>query len=147
MNDISVIFTLNMEIFKTHLVFLSILTCLEAVRRHLQENEVARAVQMIEDGLTQRQVAVCLGVSRSVVSRLWNRYQQTRSYSRCPRQGRHRGTTPRQDRYINQCALRDRFASARSIQSDLQHATGVRFSTQVIRNRLHETNLRSRRPV
>ena len=41
------------------------------VGRYLNEPEVVRAVQMLEDGATQRTVAERLGVSCSVVARLW----------------------------------------------------------------------------
>ncbi len=44
------------------------------MRRHLQEHEVARLIQMLEDGSTQRDVTAGFGVTQSVVSRAWNRY-------------------------------------------------------------------------
>ncbi len=43
------------------------------VRRYLNEPEVARAVQMLEDGAAQKTIAERLGVNRSVVARLWIR--------------------------------------------------------------------------
>ncbi len=38
-------------------------------------------------------------------------------------------------------------STARTLQNDLQRATGVNVSDQTIRNRLHEGGLRARRPL
>ncbi len=46
--------------------------------RYLNEPEVPRAVQMLEDGAIQRSVAERLGASRSVVARLWIPFKETR---------------------------------------------------------------------
>ena len=58
-----------------------------AARRYLDPADVARAVQLLEDGNTQREVARRLAVSRSVISRLWTRYQETGECSRRPGEG------------------------------------------------------------
>lgn len=60
-----------MEVLQHLLFLISMITSSIAVRHHLEENNVARAVQMMEDGLSQRQVAERMGVSRSVIARLW----------------------------------------------------------------------------
>lgn len=127
-----------------HVMCVSVLL---GVRRHLTEPEVAQVIQMLEDGFSQRDVAAAYGISQSVVSRLWNRFQITGRYVRRPGQGRVRCTTARQDRYIRQMALRHRQETARGLQMDFQQATGVRISDQTVRNRLHDDNLHSRRPV
>ena len=44
-------------------------------------------------------------------------------------------------------ARRHRFDNATTLRRDSQNATGVRMSTQTIRNRLHDAGLRSRRPA
>ena len=119
----------------------------EGVRRYLDATQVARAVQMIEDGVRRSEVARSFDVSRSVVQRLWTRYQETDGYTRRPGQGRNRITTARQDRYVVTSALRNRFITARALQNDLHHASGVRVSNQTVRNRLHEDRLRARRPA
>ncbi len=46
------------------------------MRRHLQQHEVARMIQMLEDGPTQRDVTPAFGVTQSAVSR-WSRYLAT----------------------------------------------------------------------
>ncbi len=60
------------------------------VRCYLDEPEVATAVQMLEDGATQRTVAERLEVGRSVVARLSVRLQETGEYRRRPGQQRTR---------------------------------------------------------
>ena len=50
-----------------HLVCASVVL---GVQRHLTEPEVARAIQMLEDGSSQRDVAAAYGVSHTVVSRI-----------------------------------------------------------------------------
>ena len=57
--------------------------------------------------------------------------------------GRERSTTRAQDRFIALQARCHRFNNATTLRSELQNATGVRLSTQTIRNRLHEAGLRS----
>ena len=47
------------------------------VRRRLSEEEMNRGIGMLEDGLSQREVARVLGVSQSVVSRMWTRFHLT----------------------------------------------------------------------
>lgn len=117
------------------------------VRRFLSDNDVTRAVTLIETGVSQRQVGQRLGVSQSVISRLWNRYQELHSVHRRPGQGRRRSTSDVDDRYLRLSALRHRFSTARELQNELSRATGTRISDQTVRNRLRESGLRSRRPV
>lgn len=118
-----------------------------AVRRHLTDVECARVVQMIEDGSSQRQVAAAFGVSHSVVSRVVQRHWETGSYRRRPGGGRPRSTDGRDDRHLRLLVNRNPFQSARRLQRGFQDATGIRLSTQTIRNRLHEVRMNARRPA
>ena len=61
--------------------------------------------------------------------------------------GRERSTNEVQDRFLVVQARRHRFDNATTLRRDFQNATGVRISTQTIRNRLHDAGLRSRRPA
>ena len=117
------------------------------VRRHLSDTEVARGIQLIEDGLTHREVANRLGVSCSVVTRFVRRYEETGQYTRRPGQGRQRCTTGNQDRYLRITARRDRQVTARRMQIDFMRTENQPISVQTIRNRLHEAGLNARRPV
>ena len=115
------------------------------VRRFLEEVEVAQADALLENGYIRRIVAERFDVSRSVVARLWRRYQETDEFSRREGQGRHRMTSQRLDQYLRNLALRKRQYTAKRLQIDFQHAIGQRISDQAIHNRLHKGDLRARR--
>ena len=118
-----------------------------AARQHLDLPDVARAVQLLEDGERLRVVARRLDVSPSVVSRLWRRYQETGEYTRREGQGRSRMTTPRQYRFLVLLSRRNRMSTARALEIDFRRATTVHLSDQTVRNRLHEDGMRARRPA
>ncbi|MBS0032906.1 MAG: transposase [Candidatus Baumannia cicadellinicola] len=113
----------------------------------MSESDVSRAVTLIEVGVSQRDVGRRLGVSQSVISRLWNQHQELGTLRRRPGQGRSRSTTHIEDRFLRVNELRNRFLTARELQNDLSQATGNRVSDQTVRNRLLEAGLRSKRPV
>ena len=83
-----------------------ILIFVGAARQHLDLPDVARAVQLLEDGERLRVVARRLDVSPSVVSRLWRRYQETGEYTRREGQGRSRMTTPGKTVFSSCCLVR-----------------------------------------
>ncbi|GFW81185.1 transposable element Tcb2 transposase [Trichonephila clavipes] len=72
---------------------------------------------------TQRSVEDTVGVTRSVVARMWNRFKETG----------------------NLTARRNRTENATQLQRQLLLATGRRVSSQTARNRLHEGGLYARR--
>ena len=115
------------------------------VRRQLNIEDRGRAIAWFQGGNTQRNVAVRLGVSQSVVGRLWQRFQATNSVRNRPRSGRLRSTTNRDDCYITNMALRQRTTTACRLRDNLRTATGTRVSDQTIRNRLRANHLRCRR--
>ncbi|GFV02059.1 transposable element Tcb2 transposase [Trichonephila clavipes] len=95
-------------------------------QRDLPESPMAwRAIGRLESGQTQRSVADAVGVARSVVARLWNRFQETG----------------------NLTARRNRTENATQLQRQLLLATGRRVSSQTVRNRLREGGLYARRPM
>lgn len=110
--------------------------------RHLNENQVAQVIALLEDGRSQRYVANRFNVSQSVVSRAWTRYQDTGLYRRRRGQGRRRVTSAREDRNIVNMVVRERTTSARYIRAQLFQNHPV--SNQTIWNRLRQANLRSR---
>ncbi|GFU56560.1 transposable element Tcb2 transposase [Trichonephila clavipes] len=113
-------------------------------RSHLTDSEAWRVVGRLEGGQIQAEVAQAIGVSQSVISRIWNRFLETGSAGRRPGQGRRRATTPNKDRYLVLTARRHRNMNA-TLQQHLRSATGTTFSTQTVRNRLHGVGLYARR--
>ena len=65
----------------------------KAVMRRLTGNERLRATGMLQNGSIQLNVARQLNVSLSVISRLWNRHQQTGNVTDLHYSGRPRSTT------------------------------------------------------
>ncbi|GFW95774.1 hypothetical protein TNCV_5023091 [Trichonephila clavipes] len=51
-----------------------------------------RVVGRLEGGQTQAEVAQAIGVSQSVISRIWNRFLEAGSAGRRPGKGRRRGS-------------------------------------------------------
>ena len=103
-----------------------------------------RAIGMLQSGLYQTDVARRLGVHRTTIARLWNRFNTTGSTDDRPRPGQRRATTPRQDRYIRRIHTRERFQFATITARTLPGRR--RVSAQTIRNRLKSVGLRARRP-
>ncbi|GFW60995.1 transposable element Tcb2 transposase [Trichonephila clavipes] len=114
---------------------------------HLTDSEAWRVVGRLEGGQTQAEVAQAIGVSQSVISRIWNRFLETGSAGRRPGQGRRRATTPNEDRYLVLTARRHRNMNATLLQQHLLSATGTTVSTQTVRNRLHGVGQYARRPM
>ena len=63
------------------------------VRRRLSEEEINRGIGMLETGLSQKEAARVLGVSQSVVSRMWTRFHLTGNVMHQHAKGRERSTT------------------------------------------------------
>ncbi|GFV33538.1 hypothetical protein TNCV_4566531 [Trichonephila clavipes] len=68
-------------------------------RSHLTHLEFWRVVGRLEGGQTQAELAQAIGVSQSVISRIWNRFLETGSAGRRPGKGRRWTTTPNEDRF------------------------------------------------
>jgi len=91
--------------------------------------------------------ARALGVSQSVVLRMWKRYQTYGDVTHRHGGGRQRATTQAEDRFLVIQTRRHRFMNATTLRNDVENATGVRVSTQTVRNRLHSVGMRARRPA
>ncbi|GFV02470.1 transposable element Tcb2 transposase [Trichonephila clavipes] len=116
-------------------------------RSHLTDSEAWRVVGKLEGGQTQAEVAKAIGVSQSMISRIWNRFLENGSAGRRPGQGRRLATTPKEDRYLVLTALRHRNMNATLLQQHLRSATGTTVSIHIIRNRLYGAGLYARRPI
>lgn len=105
-----------------------------------------RAVGMIQAGATQFTVSEAMRTSQSVISRLWSRYRVTGEVVERQR-GPQRITTHVQDRFIVNAARSQPNVTAMQLVQRLQREYGLLVSGQTLRRRLHEVNLRARRPL
>ena len=111
-------------------------------QRRLSSNDFAAIIALLQHGnCTQSEVAERFNVSQSVISRAWNRFQETGSADIRHGGGRLRVTTRREDHYLITVARRNRVFSAPRLRAE----TGVNVSLATIRRRLHEDGLRARR--
>ncbi|GFU74573.1 transposable element Tcb2 transposase [Trichonephila clavipes] len=79
----------------------------------------------LEGGQTQAEVAQAIGVSQSVISRIWNRFWETEIAGQRPGQSRRRATMPNEDRFLVLTARRHRNMNATLLQQHLRSATGT----------------------
>ncbi|GFW52100.1 uncharacterized protein TNCV_2819691 [Trichonephila clavipes] len=93
-----------------------------AQRKHLDDFLRGRIIGRLEWGRTQLEVSEELGIAQSVISRLWQRFQDDGNVSRCYSTGHSRVTTLNEDRYLAVTAKRNR----RSTASDLSDQLPVR---------------------
>ncbi|KAK3106242.1 hypothetical protein FSP39_015872 [Pinctada imbricata] len=105
----------------------------------------ARAIGMLETGQSSRSVDRQFGVHHSTIVQLKDRFPTTALVQDRPRCGRPRKRASVQDRLVKHLTLWNRKITARTLQTNLQRATGIRVSDQTIRNRLRAENLRSRK--
>ncbi|GFT56425.1 uncharacterized protein TNCV_2333961 [Trichonephila clavipes] len=81
-----------------------------AQRKHLHDFLRGRSIGRLECGRTQLEVSEELGIAQSVISRLWQRFQDGGNVSRCYSTGHPRVTMPNEDRYLAVTAKRNRRA-------------------------------------
>jgi hypothetical protein len=113
----------------------------------MTRDEAAQALGRLLAGQSQRQVAQANSTNQSVIQRLWTRYLDTGSAFRRTGSGHLRATSARNDRAMVVMAKWRRFDSAVSLNRDFARASNVIISVQTYRNRIHEANLRPRRPA
>ena len=116
-------------------------------RRHLSVRNMERILGMLQAVATQRYAAAQFGVTQSVVLRIWQRFLDTGSVGKRPKNGRPRKKSAVDDRYIVTMSRRQRFDMARTLNQQFLHATGITICEQTIRNRLHDNGIHARRPA
>lgn len=116
-------------------------------RRRLSAVDRGRALALLEEGISLREVGRRLHVSASVIHRLRERHATTGSTDERVRTGRPRCTSRRDDRFLYLSTLRDRTVTTPVLRRHLMQAANVNVSTSTVRNRLHEFDLQSRRPA
>ncbi|GFU05878.1 uncharacterized protein TNCV_3394651 [Trichonephila clavipes] len=92
-----------------------------AQRKHLDDFLRGRIIGRLECGRTQLEVSEELGIAQSVISRLWQRFQDDGNVSTCYSTGLPRVTTPNEDRYIfgSYCQKKQTEHSIRPVSSAL----------------------------
>ena len=116
-------------------------------RRHLSVRDMERILGMLQAGATQRYVAAQFGVAQSVVQRIWQSFLDTGSVEERPKSGCPRKTSAVDGWYIVTMSRRQRFDTARTLNQQFLHATGITICEQTIRNRLHDNGIHARRPA
>ncbi|GFV57950.1 transposable element Tcb1 transposase [Trichonephila clavipes] len=101
----------------------------------------------LECGRTQLKVFDELGIVQSVISRLWQRFQDDSNVRRCYTTGHPRVTTPNEDRHLTVTAKRNRRSTASYLSHQLSSDTGATVSRQTVYRRLEHIGLYARRPV
>ena len=122
--------------------------CLSLLREivRLSQLDRGRAIALILQGRSQRDVAQKFGVYESTISRLVQRLRATGRSTDRPKSGHPRVTTQRQDRRIRLLHLRNRLRTAKETAREVIGTHGRRVCPRTVRNRLREFDLRSRRP-
>ncbi|GFY36130.1 HTH_Tnp_Tc3_2 domain-containing protein [Trichonephila clavipes] len=118
-----------------------------AQRKHLDDFLRGRIIGRLEYGRTQLKVSEELGISQSVISRLWQRFQEDGNVSRCYSTDRPRDTRPNEDWHLAVTAKRNRQRKASDLSRQLSSATGTTISRQTVYRRLGHIDLYARRPV
>ncbi|GFU63561.1 transposable element Tcb1 transposase [Trichonephila clavipes] len=118
-----------------------------AQRKHLDDFLRGRIIGRLECERTQLEVSEELGITQSVISRLWQRFQDDGNVSRFYSTGRPRVATPNEDRYLAVTAKRKRRSTESDLSRQLSSATGTTVSRQTVYRRLEHIGLYARRPV
>ncbi|GFW86670.1 transposable element Tcb1 transposase [Trichonephila clavipes] len=118
-----------------------------AQRKHLDDFLRDRIIGRLECGRTQLEVSWELGIAQSVISMLWQRFQDDGNVSRCYITCHPRVTTPNEDQYFAVTAKRSRRNTASDLSRQLSSATGTTVSRQTVYRRLGHIGLYARSPV
>ena len=112
----------------------------------LSQLDRGRAIALILQGRSQRDVAQQFGVHESTISRLVQHLSATGRLTDRPRSRRPRVTTQRQDRRIRLVHFRNRLRTATETAREVIGKHGRRVCPKTVRNRLMEFDIRPRRP-
>ncbi|GFV76696.1 transposable element Tcb1 transposase [Trichonephila clavipes] len=118
-----------------------------AQRKHLNDFLRGRSIGRLECGRIQLEVSEELGIAQSVISRLWQGFQDDGNVSRCYSTGRPRVTTPNVERYLAVTAKTNRRSTASDLSRQLSSATDTTVSRKIMHRRLGHIGLYASRPV
>ena len=112
----------------------------------LSQLDRGRAIALILQGRSQRDVAQQFGVHELTILCLVQRLRATGSLTDSPRSGRPRVTTQLQDRRIRLVHLPNRLRTATETAREVIGTHDRHVCPRTVRNRLREFDLRPRRP-
>ncbi|GFV09874.1 uncharacterized protein TNCV_2318041 [Trichonephila clavipes] len=101
-----------------------------AQRKHLEDFLRGRIIGRLECGRNQLKVSEELRITQSVISRLWQRFQDDGNVNRSYSTGHPRVTTPNEDRYLAVNANRNTLSTASDLSRQLSSATGTTVSSR-----------------
>ena len=101
-----------------------------------------RAVVLVEEGYSYRDVGTRLGISYKTVFRLVKKHRETGSIVDKPRSGRPKATTEREDRILVRKSLGDRRLTSPELRAKMEDDHGVHVSSRTVRSRLFSAGLR-----
>ena len=117
------------------------------MRWHLTVEESSKTIGFLQTGLSQRQVGAQFNVGHTVIGRFWTLNNRLIVYNGDRKVADLKVRQTHQDRRITLLAKRNRMSSAVTLNRDLRAASGVRISTQTVRNRFHASGLHARKPA
>ncbi|GFT82524.1 transposable element Tcb1 transposase [Trichonephila clavipes] len=103
-----------------------------------------RVIERLERERTQQEVSEALRIAQSVISRLWQRFQDDGNVSRCYSTGHPRDTTPNEDLYLAVTAKRNRRSTTSDLSRQLSSETCTSVSKQTVYRRLGYIGLYAR---
>ena len=101
------------------------------------------AIEMLNDGFSQRKVALLLKCSHGAIQKVLKKYQNTKSLENLQKSGRPVKTTARERRALTKLCKKDPLKSARELQSECFPEKNVSIST--IKRILRKYNLFGRK--
>ncbi|GFW43370.1 HTH_Tnp_Tc3_2 domain-containing protein [Trichonephila clavipes] len=93
------------------------------------------------------EVSEKLGIAQSVISRLWQRFQDDGNVSRCYSTGLPQVTTSNEDRYLAVTVKRNWRSTVSDLSRQIFSATDTTLSRQTMYRRLGDIGLYASRPV
>ncbi|GFV41274.1 HTH_Tnp_Tc3_2 domain-containing protein [Trichonephila clavipes] len=118
-----------------------------AQRKYLDDFLRGRIIGRLECRRTLLEFSEEFGIAQSVISRLWQRFQDDGNVSRCYSTSHPQVTTSNEDWYLAVAAKRNRTSTASDLSRQLSSAIDSTVSRQTVYRCLGHIGLYARRPV
>ena len=109
--------------------------------KDISPKKIAKIEALRDQGLTYREISGVLQISKSSVSSLLQRVNETGRYTRSSRAGKNRKTSDREDRVIQSISVKDPKKLPRQIGAEIADQHGIRVSYRTVKRRLTEKGL------